>query len=196
MTCPVLAGGWRWMEKVKVRMEQLKEMRLLCLHWLLAWLVGSVTTQRRINGRFMADKISSEVALAGQLTNWTANAAVSIMHWPFLGSFCLLAKISLLASLSIPEDVSCLLYLQVVIGDLHKTIVETPMVTGSLANQAPSVANHSTCTDIPEALNHSIWYIPCTYICTYHAMYITLSTTKPGKEVVMLGINNTNQDNS
>lgn len=70
-----------------------------------------------------------------------------------------LANMSFLALLSIPEDVSGLLYLQVVIGDLHKTTVEAPMVTGSLANQAPSVVNHSNCIDIPEPLNHSIWEV-------------------------------------
>lgn len=50
-TCPVVRG-WRCMEKVKVGLKQLKEMRLLSLHWLLAWLVGSITAQRRINGHF------------------------------------------------------------------------------------------------------------------------------------------------
>lgn len=45
-------GRWRWMEKVKVGLKQLKEMRLLFLHWLLAWLVRSITAQRKINGHF------------------------------------------------------------------------------------------------------------------------------------------------
>lgn len=70
---------------------------------------------------------------------------------------------SLLAGLSVPEELSCLLYLHVVIGELRKTIVKTPMVTGSLSNQAPSVANHRDRIDIPEPLKRSIWEaLPCT----------------------------------
>jgi len=70
---------------------------------------------------------------------------------------------SFLASLHILEDITCLLYLHVVIGELRKTIVKTPMVTGSLSNQAPSAANHSDRIDIPEQLNCSIWEaLPCT----------------------------------
>lgn len=148
------------MEKVEVELKQLKAVVSALAVGLTGWIGHNLENWWPHHGLIVRSMAK------WHLQGWWL-IEIQMQPWilfvnPLLSFLCsvFLANMSLLALLSVPEDVSFLLYLQVVIGELRKTIVKTPTVTGSLSNQAPSVAN---CIDIPEPLNCSIWEaLPCT----------------------------------